>query len=40
MQVLSTKRSHNGAGFGTGGRPPLVAVSTEDVGPGDYGTLH
>ncbi|CAN0033174.1 unnamed protein product, partial [Chrysoparadoxa australica] len=35
-QVLSTKRSYSGVGFGTGNRPPLIMVSTADVGPGDY----
>eukprot|EP00611_Tribonema_gayanum_P019827 TRINITY_DN3512_c0_g1_i1.p1 TRINITY_DN3512_c0_g1~~TRINITY_DN3512_c0_g1_i1.p1 ORF type:complete len:293 (-),score=19.23 TRINITY_DN3512_c0_g1_i1:272-1150(-) len=35
-QVLSTKRSHSGPAFGTGGRPPLISVSTDDIGPGDY----
>ncbi|CAM9167508.1 unnamed protein product, partial [Sphacelaria rigidula] len=35
-QVLSTKRSHNGVGFGTGNRPDLLVQSTADVGPGEY----
>ncbi|CAM9272070.1 unnamed protein product [Discosporangium mesarthrocarpum] len=35
-QVLSTKRSHNGVGFGTGNRPDLLMQSTVDVGPGEY----
>eukprot|EP00903_Cladosiphon_okamuranus_P008057 g7771.t1 len=35
-QVLSTKRSHAGVGFGTGNRPDLMVQSTADVGPGEY----
>lgn len=35
-KVLSTKRSHNGVGFGTGNRPDLLVQSTADVGPGEY----
>lgn len=35
-QVLSTKRSHSGVGFGTGNRPELLVQSTADVGPGEY----
>ncbi|CAM9425238.1 unnamed protein product, partial [Choristocarpus tenellus] len=35
-QVLSTKRSHNGVGFGTGNRPDLLMQITADVGPGEY----
>ncbi|CAN0285681.1 unnamed protein product, partial [Ectocarpus sp. 12 AP-2014] len=36
QKVLSTKRSHNGVGFGTGNRPDLLVQSTADVGPGEY----
>lgn len=36
FKVLSTKRSHNGVGFGTGSRPDLLVQSTADVGPGEY----
>lgn len=35
-KVLSTKKSHNGVGFGTGNRPDLLVQSTAEVGPGEY----
>eukprot|EP00752_Nemacystus_decipiens_P001845 g1779.t1 len=35
-QVLSTKRSYAGVGFGTGNRPDMLVQSTADVGPGEY----
>jgi hypothetical protein len=35
-QVLSTRKSQAIVGFGTGTRPPLILVSTADVGPGEY----
>ncbi|GMI46050.1 hypothetical protein TrCOL_g13593 [Triparma columacea] len=36
-QVLSTKRNFMPGKFGRGKRPPLILVSTADVGPGEYG---
>ena len=36
-QVLSTKRNFMPGKFGKGKRPDLIAVSTGDVGPGEYG---
>jgi hypothetical protein len=36
-QVLSTKKSTEGTDFGRGDRPPLLQMSTADVGPGEYG---
>ena len=35
-QVLSTKKNHAPVGFGAGSRPPLILISTGDVGPGEY----
>ncbi len=37
-QVLSTKKNFMPGKFGKGKRPPLILVSTADVGPGEYGT--
>ncbi|CAM9878470.1 unnamed protein product [Ascophyllum nodosum] len=35
-QVLSTKKSYIGFGFGTSNRPDLLLQSTAEVGPGEY----
>jgi len=35
-QVLSTNKNHAPVGFGAGERPPLILISTGDVGPGEY----